>query len=119
YTGKVKVTADTQNELLITPGLRCTKDKLENLLVQNTFDASGQSPEWTNGKFVFEDQPLQIVIEELQRQYNIHVNMEAGIGQLRYTGLFESGDLEKALYLVTWPLHLRSSIKGTTVSITR
>ena len=65
------------------------------------------------------NQPLVDVISELERQYDINVKLEAGLKDLKYTGLFESGNLDSALYLITWPLHLKSSTKGKTVTISR
>jgi hypothetical protein len=38
---------------------------------------------------------------------------------MNYTGLFESGDLEQALSLITWPLHLESKTEGTTITTYR
>ena len=68
---------------------------------------------------MFDNQPLSDVIEELERQYDIRVNLDAGLEDLRYTGLFEAGNLDNALSLITWPLHLKSTIKGKTVTISR
>ena len=71
------------------------------------------------GKFSYENQPLSEVINELERQYDIDIKLEHGLEDLKYTGLFESGDLDTALYLITWPLHLKSSTKGKKVTISR
>ena len=119
YTGKVKVEAKNQNGLIITPGEKSIQDQESLQLSKTTFTASANTPEWMAGKFTFENQPLSVVVAELERQYNIKVNLNAELKSMNYTGLFESGDLEKALSLITWPLHLESKIEGKTVTISR
>jgi transmembrane sensor len=119
YTGKVKVESSPKDQQIITAGESTTRNKSDKKLDRSTFDVIADTPEWMAGKFSYENQPLSDVIKELERQYDINVKLEPGIGDLKYTGLFESGDLDTALYLITWPLHLKSSTKGKTVTISR
>lgn len=119
YTGKVKVQQGLKDKVEITPGEKCYAEKLKEKLKLKSFDASSATPEWTHGKFTFEDQPLSVVFGELERQYDVKVKLSPGIGDMRYNGLFESGDLEKSLLLITWPLNLKSQISGKTISISR
>ena len=111
YTGK--------EQQIITAGESATRNKSEKKLNRSTFEVIAATPEWMEGKFSYESQPLSDVIDELERQYDINVKLEPGLEDLKYTGLFESGDLDSALYLITWPLHLKSSTKGKTVTISR
>ncbi len=119
YTGKVGVEQSQFDKVEITSGQKCYTEKAKEKLKLKTFDASLASPEWTQGKFTFEDQPLTVVVSELERQYNVKVKLGEGVGDLRYTGLFESGDLKEALRLITWPLHLTAQDSGKTISISR
>lgn len=119
YTGKVRVENSTASSQTITPGQRCQNDARQGKLLVTAFAATSDAPEWTNGKFVFNDQPLREVADELERQYNIQVRLEPGLEQMRYTGLFESGNLDQALSLITWPLHLQAKTQNDTVSIVR
>ena len=119
FTGKVMVNNHLQERVTITPGERCTRNEATFKLTSNTFQVSSETPDWTRGKFVFDNQPLKIVVEELERQYNITVKLAPGLDELKYVGLFESGDLDKALFLITWPLHLKSEKNGNTISIGR
>ena len=119
YTGKVKVESTSKEQQIITAGESASRNKLDQKLNRSTFEVIAATPEWMEGKFSYESQPLSDVIDELERQYNINVKLEAGLKDLKYTGLFESGNLDSALYLITWPLHLKSSIKGKTVTISR
>ena len=119
YTGKVKVESSSKEQQIITAGESATRNKSEKKLNRSTFEVIAATPEWLEGKFSYESQPLSDVIDELERQYDINVKLEPGLEDLKYTGLFESGDLDSALYLITWPLHLKSSTKGKTVTISR
>ncbi len=119
YTGKVKVESSPKDQQIITFGESATQTKSDKKLKRSTFDVIAETPEWMEGKFSYENQPLADVISELERQYGIDVKLEAGLEDMKYTGLFESGDLENALYLITWPLHLKSTTKGKTVTISR
>ena len=119
YTGKVKVENQNKDQLTITPGERCKNDDATKKLSTNTIALTTEKPEWIHGKFIFDNQPLKIVVEELQRQYNINVLLEPGLENMPYTGLFESGDLDEAIKLIIWPLHLKADKKGNTVSIGR
>jgi len=119
YTGKVKVENTNKDQLTITPGERCTNNEGTEKLRTHTFVLTAEKPEWTKGKFVFDNQPLKIVVEELERQYNITVKLEPGLEDTTYVGLFESGDLDEALKLITWPLQLKADKKGNTVLIGR
>ncbi len=119
YTGKVKVEQSQFDKVEITSGQKCYTEKSKEKLKMKTFDPSSASPEWTQGKFTFDDQPLSVVVSELERQYNVKVKLGEGIGDIRYTGLFESGDLTEALHLITWPLHLTTQDSGKTISISR
>ncbi len=117
YTGKVSVETKDQDQVVIQAGERSIQNPDNLKLNRTTFVPTGTTPEWTDGKFTFEDQPLTKVIAELERQYGIKVQLKPGLEELKYTGLFESGDLEKALSLITWPLHLKANVRGKTVTI--
>jgi len=119
FTGKVKVEIPGQPAVVITPGQLTYTDNDQQSLSQESFIPLKDAPEWTTGRFVFDNQPLSAVIEELERQYDINVRLESGLEDIRYTGLFENGKLDQALFLITWPLHLKSAVKGKTVTISR
>lgn len=119
YTGKVKVVNQNNDQLTITPGERCKTEMGTKKLTSNSFTLATENPEWMQGKFVFENQPLKIVVEELERQYNITVKLQPGLEDLPYSGFFESGDLDEALDFITWPKHLKAEKQGNTVLIGR
>lgn len=119
YTGKVKVESGQKDQLILTTGQQSIKRKTDDSLNLDTFIPISDTPEWTVGRFNFENQPLSDVVSELERQYAVDVRLDNGLEDIKYTGLFETGNLDTAVYLITWPLHLKSSIKGKTVTISR
>jgi len=115
YTGKVRVTAASSREGILTPGQRILSEG--DTFAQQAVAEAAAKPEWTDGRFRFEDQPLRDVIAELERQFDVRVQFSQEIGDLRYTGLFERGDLDEALRLVTWPLHITYTREQETIRL--
>lgn len=119
YTGKVKVDQGPKDKVEITSGQRCSAATMKDPLQLKPFDPSTPIPGWIAGKFTFENQPLSVVIDELERQYDVKVKLAPGTENIKYSGLFESGNLEHALSLITWPLHLNAQQSGKTIIISR
>ena len=119
YTGKVSVEQEKKETVEIIAGEKCKAEQGNDQLIKTTFDVPGAAPGWIQGKFTFENQPLSFVVDELERQFDVTVKLAPGIEDIRYSGLFESGDLEQAVNLITWPLHLKAQISGSTISISR
>lgn len=109
-TGKVKVNNKDHNDFkILTPGL---STRIENNRLRLI---SRLKPEkisaWARGEFYFEMTPLEEVIKELERQYDLKISAEKGIDQRLYTGFFYGrADLEKSLDLVFSPMGLKFEI---------
>jgi ferric-dicitrate binding protein FerR (iron transport regulator) len=116
YTGKVLVENKSNDKAEIKPGEKVFN---ENEKLDKDLFVPLEAPDWTSGKFSFTDLPLEAVVAEFERQFGVEVDLATGLENLRYTGVFEKGDQEKALYMITWPLHLKSETKGNRISITR
>ena len=116
HTGKVRVTNEANDQIEITAGEMVIEEN-DNLNV-STFVTTG-TPAWIEGKFIFDNQELSVVFEELERQYDVEVELPNDLRNLRYTGLFESGNLTEALDLITWPRHLRYEVNGNKVIISK
>lgn len=114
YTGKVRVTNSADKMLEIAAGEKVIDKKPDMEL--STFTPT-VTPSWTEGKFLFDNEPLSVVMDELERQYDVRVHLPANLQDVKYTGLFESGNLQNALHIITWPLHLRYKMKGKSVVI--
>lgn len=114
YEGLVEV-INAKDTLLVAAGN-------EYSYVQNssTFkDINLQKPSWTVGKTSFSNIPLKEVLNELERQYNIKVNLKnlTFDTDQNYTGSFVHHHLEEALKAITIPFNLTYKIDDRSVTI--
>ncbi len=96
YEGKVRMTSKAFNADL-------TGGKGINLLNQGPIavDVARSTPSWTGMTSEFQSLPLFMVLEELERQYDISVTFNGvDINQL-FTGSFVHGDLNLALETIS------------------
>ncbi len=86
------------------------KIQIENgsLLLNETTE--NVAPVWLKKESSFENAPLQIVINELERQYDIKVNLGDVNLEKRFTGTFSHKNLELALKSICEPLQLNYTI---------
>jgi len=107
-TGKVRVELKSgKGAVEITPGNAAELNG--NQLVLSTFDSN--NPDWQTGEFAYKDEPLQNVLDELSRQFNVKISSNVQ-GVKFYTGRFDNEDLKKALELVCLPMSLTFEIKN-------
>lgn len=71
---------------------------------------------WKKGEFYFENHPLRLVVEELERQYDVTIQYESP-GKRTYTGYFNDQNLNEALQLVFKPMGLTFEIKDDKVIV--
>lgn len=111
YEGKVRVSSQigkTSRE--ITEGMG-VKISAENRLSDFSF-VSDDKPQWTDGKFLFNEAPFYLVIAELERQYSVKVEFPEISSS--YTGAFFDNDLKNALLLVCEPMGLTYEFTDST-----
>lgn len=115
-TGKVRVINKLNNDTIILhPG---TGVKMVGINKLETYKFNiNDKIIWKDGIVSFENQSLEFVFEELERQYNIKVNVDKKILIKKYTGHFILGNLEKSLYSICWPMHLKYEIENNKVNI--
>jgi len=106
-----------------------TKDTILNVskgnsIVINKDDFSNytferEQPTWLEGSSSFKSTQLEIVLNELERQYDITLNIPKNLQLHRlYTGNFPHNNLEEALQSISVPMNLKYSLKGEkTVSL--
>lgn len=103
YEGKVDVTHEHQI-VRLTPG------KSVKLSPDGIFEISNiirETPDWTTGISDFEGSSLKEVISELERQYNVKIDVEKGIDlEQKFTGSFNHDNLDLALKTICLPLKL-------------
>ena len=86
-TGKVKVTSVVaKDEVIITPNQMVVLDQSGNLNANLEVNAK-LSVDWTIGKFVFTQTPLNKVLAEIGRRYGVEIKNTENLTQL-YTGNF-------------------------------
>ena len=102
-TGKVQVSIPEKAfEEAIEPGEAISFKSDTIRQVQYIPDLIGK---WNQGEFYFNDQQLVDVVGELQRQFDIEVQVADSLNQ-KFTGFFSSSDVETALEMVCLPLDL-------------
>lgn len=95
YEGKVKVFYKGK-EIILTRGMQVTFEK------DNQFNSlnSGEMPEWMENKIVFNNDSLETVIEEMERQYNVEIVNNSFNKNDLFTGKIPSNQLDIALEIV-------------------
>lgn len=115
YTGKVLVEKGEQR-IELNSGQKVIQRG--NQLIKKD-PAPADHPLWIRGQFIFEDQPLSFVLHEIERQFSIDTEASDAIRQLRYTGMFEKGDLTKTLDDITGAMHLQYTMRKNKVILSR
>ncbi len=107
-TGRVRVSLKSDKGFVeITPGNAVELSGKE--LVMSSFDSN--NPDWQTGEFVYEAEPIQNVLDEMARQFNVKISSNIQ-GKRLYTGRFDNEDLKKALELVCLPMSLTFEIRN-------
>ncbi len=115
FEGKVRVTAANEtDQAILAPG---DGAKLSGLSLERFAVELAEGPSWRRGMFEFDAEPLSVVFEELERQFDLEIIASPEILGSTYTGFFEKGDLEIALQAICWPKQLTYSKKGSTIRI--
>ncbi len=115
FTGKIKVSIGGQ-EVILNPGQVYSTSFADS--EPQTFSLADYE-DWRKGVFKFESRPLLEVIHELERQFDLSIDLDESISDLHYTGFFMSDDLDKALYNISWPLKLSVKREKNKISISQ
>lgn len=108
-TGKVKVIESKGNlEVIIKPGQQAALTDQGTLDVISDINTE-QTTSWTENKMSFTSVPLNIVLEEIGRQYGIIIQIPEDIN-FTYTGTFmRNTSVDQTLDMVCKPFDLRFS----------
>jgi len=107
-TGKVKV-YNTNNSVILTPG-NTTSRQNDHLSTPVTFDKNITA--WQYGEFYFDNAKLSDVVAEIERQYNIDIELDVERERF-YTGFFQNNDIDVALKMVCIPLGLKYDTRSS------
>ncbi|WP_340110958.1 FecR family protein [Maribellus mangrovi] len=111
YSGSVQVVTG-QHSVVLEPqsAFRIIDNKEDNYTI-----SSQSEPEWLSGESSFKSVPLQYVLKELERQYQVSVKAEGvDLNQL-FTGSFSHENLNIALESITFPVNLDYQINGNKI----
>lgn len=107
YEGKVKVTH--RNKIVIlTKGKKTIFENDKNLEVPNTHN---NQPEWINNEIVFYKENLNNIISEIERKYNVSIELNSNNNRQVFSGNIPSNDLNVALGILTKTYHLKIAKK--------
>jgi len=99
YEGLVSVSYQNQ-EIKLPAG---NSFLMINGKVQSTEKPNTTSPSWVNNESTFSSIPLKFVLNELERQYNIDVQVQNIDMEQLFTGSFSNTDLKIALESISIP----------------
>jgi transmembrane sensor len=112
-SGKVEIASDQRDHVpvILTPGYA-------SMVVYDSipkdpyrFDHD-QTLGWMKGEFYFNSTPLEEVFSELEKQFNVKVQLKEEIGDQLFTGVVREGDIHSALDKICLSAGLRYSISG-------
>jgi ferric-dicitrate binding protein FerR (iron transport regulator) len=86
-----------------------------NKQIENVEDFDAQNPSWMEKESTFTRIPLNQVIAELERQYDIKIETQDVDTSKLFTGSFTHSNQKIALEAITIPLQLSYKIKGKTI----
>jgi ferric-dicitrate binding protein FerR (iron transport regulator) len=116
FSGKVAVTSNsTQKKVILLPGDGVVINQSD---LQSYSLSTPTSPTWLKGEFYFEEENVEDVISELERQFDLEISFPEELRNQKYTGYFDNKDLDKALKLVCEPLGLQYDRKGNSLEFT-
>lgn len=105
FTGKVKVVSPSSEEAILAPDFQATVGA-DGAITVVKLEQPGVVTTWKDDMFSFTSAPLQAVIDEIERQYDVKVEIDVD-DQLVYTGHFSKGKpVEEVLSLICKPFGL-------------
>lgn len=114
-TGKVEVATKDGETLILNPDEKTYLNK-EGDLVKESLESKSTVP-WRQKIYRFDEIPLHVVFDAVERQFDVKVELEPGIEDRLYSGVFEARDLDKALRAVCFPMELHVVERGKTIRI--
>lgn len=95
-SGSVKVISNTKQEVVLSPDYHAEVDANGNIVVFKE-NKTEQTVSWVHNMFTFTSIPLATVVEEIERQYNVHIQLNISENYI-YTGYFSRDkELEEVL----------------------
>lgn len=111
YEGRVKVNYKN-SEIILTHGQSVTFEngKQRNIIIET------EKPEWLENKMAFDKENLNHITDEIQRQYNVTIQIKANNTNALFTGKLPTDNLDNALQIIATTYNLKYN-KPTTNKI--
>lgn len=104
YEGLVSVSFNEKNiELPAGTEMKISEGSFEKIAVNIV------EPQWLKKLSVFENEPIENVIFELEKHYNINI-VYSNTKSIKFSGAFENNNLQNALKSITEPFNLNFTI---------
>ncbi|HDP76476.1 MAG TPA: DUF4974 domain-containing protein [Bacteroidales bacterium] len=118
FEGKVKVVAaNSKSRTLLTKGMEANTMGYTLQVKKAEAIEVASKPTWINDEFFFQNAPLNSVVEEIERQFDVDIFFNTDSSRF-YTGYFKRTNLAEALNLVCIPLDLKWGYSGEIIVIT-
>lgn len=117
FDGSVTVQTSESKSVSLTKGRGVAMNTLEESPKNIPFESIAE-PTWIRGEYYFSNIPLNLVLDELSRQFNVTVKSDGFNPSARnYTGFFKRNSLSQALDLVCIPMVLTYQISSDSTSV--
>ncbi|EAY30702.1 FecR family protein [Microscilla marina] len=104
-TGKVRVSNRQSNQVILNPG-EYAKLQASELVKQTDAQSKKTMLAWRLNKFMYNNTPLTKVFADIERHYNVKIDLSK-VKEHHYTGLFKrSVPVEKALQIICYSFEL-------------
>lgn len=107
------------DDKLLKPGQRATVDKRTGLIRVEDYEVAN-SRQWTNGRLLFDGEPLQEIVNTLERSYNVKITIsDKNLLPLRFYGDFlrQEQTLSEVLDVLASTGKLRYEQEGKNVTL--
>ncbi len=108
FEGRVKVNKEA-NEVILTQGKGVKSINKQDFSI---FDFSNSQPDWLSGKSSFIEVPLEQLIKELERQYDVKIQTGNVDVNRIFTGFFKHNDLKIALRTSFDPMNINYTFEN-------
>ncbi|MDJ1466631.1 FecR domain-containing protein [Cytophagaceae bacterium DM2B3-1] len=113
-SGKVKLTSNTEN-LLLVPGQMAEYNLNDRQITVHSVDGKACTA-WQNHFFVFDDEPLSKVAETIEDYFGVKVRIaDQSLAQQRITARIPQGNIEVLLDILTAMLKIKVIRKNTEI----
>ena len=101
YEGRVKVNYNNK-QIVLTPGKSVIF--VDGKQINSKSDVS--KPEWLENKIAFNNENLSQIVDEIQRQYNVSIEVKSNFSDELFTGKIPNNNLDIALEIIATTYHL-------------